>query len=456
MNDDTARLSMVGHVFRRRWRLLIAFAVVGAAVGAAASSILSPGYEASANVLLQGPREPDELTTEAQVAISSAVLDKVAAGLKWGKSGTELSDSVTAEVAEGNIIQITGAADTPERAQQLADRTANEFVRFSVQLLSDTTDSAAQVSQESQQALRQQVIDTNRRISELHGSAGKGGTIDSVGVRTELESLRSALAESMARIDELDAAASTAKMVVMAPAVKPTSQAPPTMLQLVAGGAALFFLLGLFGHLLVARNDKRLRRESDIAAAAGSSLIAGIDVAVEPVRTAAPGTPLERLRAFLLVDDRPWHVPEPPAAADEHGLDIRYHRVLSRIRERTAGTATRVLVVTARDDALATRAAARLERTAHDDAGPVTVQLAEVSPDRPVVPDDDAVTGVLVVVTTGTRTPWELVGIAEACTDAGHEVLGVLVTHPTRPADAGPRTETPAAAPVETAMAGSA
>jgi hypothetical protein len=73
-----------------------------------------------------------------------------------------------------------------------------------------------------------------------------------------------------------------------------------------------------------------------------------------------------------------------------------------------------------------------------------------------VVPDDDAVVGVLLVVTVGTRTPWELVGIAEACTDAGHDVLGVLVTHPTRPADTGRPTETPNAAPVETAMAGSA
>ena len=63
VNDDTARLSIVGHVFRQRWRLLIAFAVVGAARrGRVPRSMLSPGYEASASVLLQGPREPDELT----------------------------------------------------------------------------------------------------------------------------------------------------------------------------------------------------------------------------------------------------------------------------------------------------------------------------------------------------------------------------------------------------------
>lgn len=454
MNDDTVRLSMVGHVLRRRWRLLIVFAIVGAIVGAGASSLFSPGYQASANVLLQGPREPDELVTEAQVAMSSAVLDKVADGLKWGKSATELSEQVDAAVAEGNIIQITGTADTPERAQQLADRTANEFVSFSVQLLADTTDPAAQVSQEQQKSLRQQVIDTNRRISDLHNSAGKGNTIDSVGVRTELESLRTTLTEAMARIDQMDAATGAAKMVVMAPAEKPTSPAPPTLLHFVAGGAVLFFVLGLFGHLLVARNDKRVRPEADIASAVGSPLLGGIDVPDEP-RDVEPARGVRAKLRRLVVDDRPWHIPGLPVAVADDGLEIRYRRVLSRLREQTTEAAPRVLVLVAADDPTARHAAARLARTAEDGASPVSLRVSEIKPDRPVVPDDSTLAGALVVATTGTRTPWELVGIAEACTDAGHEVLGVLVAHPTRPADPARTTDTPEA-PAEIAMAGSA
>jgi hypothetical protein len=57
---------------------------------------------------------------------------------------------------------------------------------------------------------------------------------------------------------------------------------------------------------------------------------------------------------------------------------------------------------------------------------------------------------VVAVVSAGTRTGWELVGIAEACTDAGHEVLGVVVTHLTKPAADEPRPE----AVPEPAMAG--
>ncbi len=456
MNDDTVRLSMVGQVVRRRWRLLIVFAVLGAVVGAGASVLFSPGYKATANVLLQGPREPDELVTEAQVAMSSSVLDKVAEGLNWGKSGNDLRDSVEAAVADGNIIQVTSVADTPGHAQQLADRVANEFVSFSTRLLTDTTDPAAQVSQEQQQSLRQQVADTNRRISDLHAAAGKGNTIDSVGVRTELESLRTTLAEAMTKIDELDAAAGQTKMVVMAPAEKPTGPAAPTMTHFVAGGAALFLLVGLFGHLFLARNDRRLRAETQIASAVGAPLLGGIDVPDEPDPSEEPAGLATRLRR-LVVDDRPWHLPDLPAAIDDEGLDIRYRRVLARLREHApdTGLPPRVLVVIPKDDPTASHAAERLVRTAAEGGARERLRVLEVSAERPVLADDSTAAGVLAVVTAGTRTSWELVEITEACTDAGLDVLGVLVAHRTRPADPPGRADTQDH-PAESALVGSA
>jgi capsular polysaccharide biosynthesis protein len=454
VNDETVRLSLVGRVFRRRWRLLTALAILGAAVGFVASLLFSPGYGASADVLLQGPREPDEVQTETQVATSSAVLDKAAEGLRWGKTGADLKDSVVASVSDGNIIQITGYASTPERAQQLADRVANEFVSFSARLLTDTTDAAAQVSQEQQQSLRQQIIDTNRRISDLHRSAGKGNTIDSVGVRTELESLRTTLAEAMARIDELDSASGAGKIAVMAPADRPTGPAAPTMLHFVAGGAVLFLLLGVFGHLFRARGDRRLRHEEQIVSAAGSSLLGGIDVPDEPASKQVGWR--VRLRR-LVADDRPWHLPDLPVAVDERGLELRYRRLLSRLCER-APDATSVLVVVPQDDPSARRAADRLVRTAGEDLP--RLRVVETPTTRPIVPDDPAAAGVLVVVTAGTRTSWELVDLSESCTDAGHEMLGVLVTHRTRPLVPGRSTgRTPGATedrPAATVMAGSA
>ena len=433
---DTARLAIIWRVLRQRWRLLIVVTVLGALVGAGASLVFSPGYETSASVLLQGPRDPDELMTEAQVAHSSVVLDRTAAALRWGTPGTDLADDVTAAVADGNIIEITAVADTPERAQQLADRVAQEYVTFSTQLMANTADASAQVSQEQQETLRQQIIETNQKISDLHNSAGQGQTIDSVGVRTELESLRSALSAAVAKLDELDTVASASKIVVMGPAERPLGPAAPTMTHFVAGGAAVFLMLGVFGHLFAARADKRLRDDEQITAALGTAVLGGIDVPDVPEASAAP-EPRSWWRKVtgLVVDDRPWHLPELPSAADEAGLDIRYGRTLARLREQLPSGPGRVLVVVAKDDPAARRAADRLGAVAAEDG--LTLQVAEVDADRPVVPDL-AVPGVLVVVTAGTRTGWQLVAIAQACGDAGHGVLGAVVTHRTRPVEPAP------------------
>lgn len=112
MSDETVRLSVVGKVVRRRWRALLLLAVVGAGVGAGASVVLSPGYEAQASVLLQGARQPDELLTQAQVATSSVVLDRASAALGLGIRGTDLQKSVTPSVAQGNVVTLTAKGDT--------------------------------------------------------------------------------------------------------------------------------------------------------------------------------------------------------------------------------------------------------------------------------------------------------------------------------------------------------
>lgn len=443
MNDDaadTARLAIIWQVLRLRWRLLIVVATLGALVGAGASLVFSPGYETSTSVLLQGPRDPDELLTEAQVAKSSTVLDRAAAAIGGGLKGADLVDEVTAAVAEGNIIEITAMADNPERAQQLANRVAQEYVTFSTQLMSNTADASEQVSQEQQQTLRRQIIDTNQKISDLHNAAGQGQTIDSVGVRTELESLRTALSQAVSKVDELDTASGSTRMVVMGPAERPAGQATPSFTHFVAGGALLFVLLTLFGHLFAVRRDKRLRDETQITAALGTTVLGGIDVpdvAGEPVEKQEPERKSLVGRVIgLVVDDGPWHVPELPAAADEAGLEIRYRRAFARLREHLPPGPGRVLVVLVKGDRAARRATVRLGEIANENR--LALDVVEVRPERPTVPEK-AAPGVVVVVTAGTRTGWELVGIAEACSDAGHDVLGVVVTHRTRPvADAAP------------------
>ena len=79
------------------------------------------------------------------------------------------------------------------------------------------------------------------------------------------------------------------------------------------------------------------------------------------------------------------------------------------------------------------------------------LRVVEVSVDRPMVPDRDTESGALVVLSAGSWTAEELAGIAEACADARHEVVGVVVAgtvraRPARSAGRPPDDATPALA----------
>ncbi|MEV3855820.1 Wzz/FepE/Etk N-terminal domain-containing protein [Streptomyces sp. NPDC050095] len=431
MNEDTIRLATVGRILHRRWRLLAVLTVVGALVGyGTAVLVFPPRYTASASVLLPGQWEERELLTQVDVATSSSVTDRAAAQLRWkGVSGADLRDKVAAKAADGNIIKISGTSDTPERAQRLADQVAKQFVTFAARITSGGTDAGVATGPE---ALRKQVQETSRRITDLANAADPGQTVESVQARTTLEKLRTSLEEAMTQLEQADPANDKAGMVVMGPAARPTGEAPPTRLQLVVAGALLFFLVAVIGHLVAARSNRRLRTEPEIAAALGSVLLGTVDVLDGPSshRPEDRGTGA-RIRRLLALDTR-WDTPTPQRSGDEAGRRIRYRRVCTRVRNQVPAPRRLLIVVPDRDD-VARRAAGHLVAEAASDP---LLRTVEISMDRPTVPDSGTESGALVVLSAGHWTAEEVAGLAEACADGGHEVVGVVVAGPvrTRPA----------------------
>ncbi|MFF3402837.1 Wzz/FepE/Etk N-terminal domain-containing protein [Streptomyces sp. NPDC002659] len=464
MSDDTIRLVTIGRIIRRRWRLLTVLAVVGALVGYGTSLLLPPRYTTSASVLLPGAWEERELLTQSEIATSSAVVDRTAATLGWtGVSGRELRDRVSAKAADGNIIKISGTAETPERAQQLSDQMAQQFVTFAARIVGDNTDPEAAARPE---ALRQMVLQTSRRITELADAADPGQTVESVQTRTELAKLRTALQEAIKKLDEADPVSSKASMVVMGPAARPAGEAPPTRIQLIVAGALLFFLLSVIGHLTAARMSRRVRTEPEIAAALGSALLGTVDVPVERHAHRPEGRgPRARIRRLLGVDVR-WDIPTPQTSGDEASRQIRYRRVCARLQEKLPAP-RRLLVVVPDGDEIARRAAGQLVAEAESDPSPSSssrgypmLRVVGVSVSQPMVPDRDNESGALVVLSAGNLTAMELAGIAEACADAKHEVVGIVLagTVRARPARSAGRSRdaaTPALAVGDGATGGS-
>ncbi|MET9260728.1 exopolysaccharide biosynthesis protein [Amycolatopsis sp. NPDC004079] len=430
---------------RRRWRALLLLAVIGAGVGAGASAVLSPGYEAQASVLLQGPRQPDELLTQAQVATSSVVLDRASAALGLGTRGTDLQKSVTPSVAQGNVVTLTAKGDSPEHAQQLADQVAKEFVKYSTQLLGNSADQAAQLAQQQKESLRQQVAQTNQRILDLSKSVANGDTVEGVQARTTLQGLRTALEQAVNNLNAADAATGAGNMVVLGPSERPSSPSAPTFPQLTVGGAVLFFVLGILAYLFGARTDRRPRGEGEIGAALGAPVLASIDT---PAVSDAPAKWWRK----AVGNERPWNLPEVPSSADDTAREVRYRRVLARLGADRDGV-LRLLILVPRGDASARNVAEQFVGTARGDRIRVeaTVTEIEVVPGaQPIVPDGTA--GVLVVLSLGSRNAWELVSIAEACADSGHEVLGAVLAREVHVAG-GPKQK-PVAKPRTDELAG--
>ncbi|MEU4280096.1 Wzz/FepE/Etk N-terminal domain-containing protein [Streptomyces tanashiensis] len=436
MSDDTIRLVTIGRILRRRRRLLTILTLVGALVGYGTSLLLPPRYTTSASVLLPGAWGERELLTQTEIATSSVVVDRAAAALGWtGVDGSELREQVTAKAADGNIIKIAGTAETPERAQQLSDQVAQQFVAFVDQIEGDKADPEGTAKPE---ALRQLVVQTNRRIAELADGAGSGQSVESVQTRTELAKLRTALQEAVDKLEQADPATAKANMVVMGPSVRPTGEAPPTRTQLIAGGALLSFLLTVVGHLAAARMSRRLRTAPEIAAALGAALLGTVDVPDEPARRRAEGRGPRALTRRLLGLDVRWDVPTPRNSGDEAGRQIRYRRVYARLQDLLP-VPRRLLVVVPDGDEAALRAAGQLVAEAESDAsanasggGYPVLRVVGVSVSRPMVPDRDEEAGAVVVLSASSWTAGELAGVADACADARHAIVGVVLADTVR------------------------
>ncbi|GAA2123517.1 polysaccharide biosynthesis protein [Streptomyces synnematoformans] len=432
MSEDTIRLATIGRIIRRRGRLLAVVAAAGALVGFGASLVFPPRYETSASVLLPGQWEERELLTQAEIATSSVVVDRAAATLGWaGDDGDDLQDRVSAETADGNILRISGTAGSPARAQRLADEVARQFVAYAARIAGDGTDSAAAQRPE---ALRDLVVRTSRRITELADAADPGRTVESVQARTELEQLRTSLEAAVDKLEQADSESGRAAMVVMGPAARPDGAAPPTRAQLVGGGALLFVLAAVVGHLAAARASRRVRTEPEIAAALGAALLGTVDVPAERTARRRPaGRGPRAWLHWLLGTGTRWDTPPPRTSGGEDSRRIRYRRVCARLEDRLP-PGRRLLVVVPHGDEIARRAAERLVAEAGSGSPPggpgggyPLLRPVEVAVARPTVPDRDAESGALVALSAGSWTAGELAGIAEACADAGHEVVGFVV-----------------------------
>jgi len=467
MNETSINLALIWRLVRSRWVVLLLLAIAGAGVGAAVSPVLSPGYVSTAKVLLQGTRTSSDVAGETQIATSLVVLDHVAEELRWGLTGSQLADRVTAEVGDGNVLVIKGAGPTPEEAQQLADKVTNEYVGFAAQIIADATNATTASTQQARTTIQRKIDDANKRITAIQASpvvtaAGPDGDQ----ARADLQQQQRVVGDATKDLEQLDSAAETAALNatlqganarVIQLASLPLAVSAPSPLQLVLAGMAALVLLGVFGHLVAMRADKRLLRAQDMADAVGAPVL-GI-LGMSPSSVLVKPSFVRR----VLLDDRRWVSSGLTVVEDDRARQMRFRRVLQRLAP--AGRPTVVLAVVPEGDDLAlnalidlslvaaeggatvalvadaeavigmaTSAAGQRDLGSRFTAGPdarttaatFTILVAQVAARQPTMPDTDVIDAAVLLLEAGTLTGWELAGIAGACIDAGQPLLGLV------------------------------
>jgi capsular exopolysaccharide synthesis family protein len=259
--DDT--LAHALDMLRRRSLIIVAAVVACVGIALAQRALAGDVYEASAEVMFGAPSLSDaalevnrggvdperEAATNVQIAESQEVADRVRREV-GGPSAQALLDQIGVEAEESaDVLRITAADADPERAAELANAFAEQYIDFKAQRDLDSISAA-------EDDLRRQLEELPRRASE-----------------------RRALEDSLERLASLRAVAS-GDARLLGRAGPPSDPAGIGGIPLIVLAVTIGLALGLVAAFLAEAIDRRINTVEDFEHEYRMSALVGIP---EPV-----------------------------------------------------------------------------------------------------------------------------------------------------------------------------
>jgi succinoglycan biosynthesis transport protein ExoP len=255
-------------VVRRRWFIVALTMALAAGLAVALSLAQTPGYQASAEVLIQARSSAQVITisnnfavidqarnveTEVRVLESQAVKDAAKA-----KLGHAPDVSVDSE-ATSDVVTVTARNTDPRRAAADATTYALAYIRFRQQ---STVDELLQAGKEVQA----QLADVDQRLAALPENSSD---------RVSIQDQRSFLAEQLDRLQVSANLQQAGGARVLAQAQIPSSPSTPKTVRNALVALALGLLLGLGLAFLVEYLDDRVRSREVLERAAPTVPVIG-------------------------------------------------------------------------------------------------------------------------------------------------------------------------------------
>jgi hypothetical protein len=414
--DAGAAWEAVRH--RRRWLLLAGAA--GLVLGTGWAVLRPPLSVASSEVMFSDdPNDPKRADTEVQIARSRAVLDLVRTGMP-AAAAAALPTALSASKVTHDVIRLTAQADSPAHARALADRYTDGYIDYSGGILRQAAANEAGALNRQLDPVNAAVATTADRLNRLDsdpllnatGPQGEAARLEQASLQKSQDQLSQDIADLRSKLAAQQVGAGRHDYLTQVNRAAPIAPTRKSWLRRVAVPTVLLPGLVAVGIVVARRRDMRLYTADQVAAAAGAPVSATV------------AAPADTARA---TDPRPTGTLEP-------GEILRYRRALLRLlgTDRTEQPVPALTMVRPAADHAARWAAEQLSGLLPAGAPPVRQVAAAGS----ALPDLEANSRLVLVVSAGTLSAAALHNLAAACRDAGVAPHAVLLVRPTQPAPA--------------------
>jgi hypothetical protein len=401
--EETISAGAAWAAVRRRLRWLSVAAVAGLLFGLAWNAVRPPQAVATSAVMFpQDPNDPKRADTEARIASSRAVVDKVAASLPGSAAG-RLANDLTAAKLTHDVVRLTAQAGSTDGARKLIAAYTAAYIDYSGGLQRQSaTDQAASLTRQlapvnaqlAAVADRLNQIDTDPRVNAT-GPLGEAARVEQVDLQKSQERLGQDITDLQDKIAAAQVASGRQDWFTPIDQSTPIPPGRFATARRILAPTLLAPLLVALGLVLARRRDVRLYEPAQVARAAGA-----------PVPATVPAPAPDRI----------------PTDAEE----IRWRRAVSRLLDAEAGPVPALTVVHPGGDPVAAATAGKLIGRLPVSAPPVR-QVAALGG---TLPDLDPAARLVLVVTAGTMTAAALHQLAGACHDAGAAPHAVLLVTP--------------------------
>jgi succinoglycan biosynthesis transport protein ExoP len=308
---DSMSLGDYAAIIKRRWRVVVASALVFMVLGGLYTFKKGVTYTSNSSVvirpILSDPFADNRIEdvgadTQAKVLDSTVVATTVAKRLKLDKDPKNLVNRLTVDNPIGTLILNIGfAASTPERAQAGAQAFAEAYLDY-------RRTNAEETQKRTIAELTAQQATINRNVADA--SAAIATNPPGSDAATNAEARRSALISQLSDLETQAAATSsidTKPGEIIRPADLPAPASKSSLITTIFATGVLGTLIGLGLALLRDRTDRGIRSRHDLIEASGREPLAEIP---RPRNNAAGGLP-------ALVD------PAGDEASSYRGLRVR-------------------------------------------------------------------------------------------------------------------------------------